>query len=436
MLRRSLDPARRRPLSAALATGLVALLPSVLLTAPASAATKPAKPRGAAAGLDGAVLTARWSPARGTVQVAVRRPAGGKTKTTTKSFAARPGVATYRLPVAADRTTVRVRLRRCIGKGRAKRCGRWTGWLTPSAGSVLGTGTGGGVSGDGPTIGSCPQMPASWALNQRVDSLPLHPRSKAFVANIGARNIHPDFGSADLGAGPEGFGIPFRVVPASTPTVPTTLGDYADESDQGPAPIPLSTPVEGGASSDGDRHVLVVREGECILYELGNAYPGRSSWQANVLAKFDLRSGAARPEGWTSADAAGLPILPLLARYDEVASGRIRHAIRMTVPTSQRGYILPASHYASGNTDPNLPPMGLRLRLRADYDLSGMTGQAKVVATAMKEYGLVVADNGSGWFVTGAPDPRWNDDDLGQLKGIPGSAFEAVDSGAVITQAP
>ncbi len=345
-------------------------------------------------------------------------------------------MATYRLPAAADRAAVRVRLRRCTGSGRAKRCGRWSAWITPAAGSVLGTGGSSGGSADGPTIGSCPQMPASWALNQRVDSMPLHPRSAAFVANIGARNIHPDFGSADLGAGPEGFGIPFRVVPASQPLVPITLGAYADESDKGPAPIPLSTPVEGGPSSDGDRHVLVVREGECVLYELGNAYPGDSGWTANALATFNLRSGAPRPEGWTSADAAGLPILPLLARYDEVASGRIRHAIRMTVPVSQRGYILPASHYASDNRDQDMPPMGLRLRLRADYDLSRMTGQAKVVATAMKEYGLVVADNGSGWFVTGAPDPRWNDDDLGQLKGIPGAAFEAVDSGPVITQAP
>ncbi len=255
---------------------------------------------------------------------------------------------------------------------------------------------------------------------------------------MGRANVHPDFGAADLGAGPGGFGIPFRVVPESQPLVRIALGVYAGESDPGPYPIPLDTPVEGGpdAPLTAHRHVLVVRQGECKLYELGNARPVEDHWEASVGAIFDLASGKERPRGWTSVDAAGLPILPLLARYDEVAAGAIRHALRMTVPVSQHAYILPASHYASNKTSADLPPMGLRFRLKADYDLSRMTGQALVVATAMKQYGLVVADNGSPWYVTGAPDRRWNDDDLNQLKGIPGAAFEAVDSGPVVTEAP
>jgi hypothetical protein len=177
-----------------------------------------------------------------------------------------------------------------------------------------------------------------------------------------------------------------------------------------------------------------VQADTCQLYELYRAFPATGGgWQADSGARFDLRSNALRPLGWTSADAAGLPILPGLVRYEEVASGRIDHALRVTFARTQRGYVLPATHFASSSTDPDLPPMGLRLRLRADYDLSAITGQARVIAEALQRYGLIVADNGSNWYVQGAPDPRWDDDDLRQLAGIPGTAFEVVDTGPVHT---
>lgn len=279
-------------------------------------------------------------------------------------------------------------------------------------------------------------LPAGHAFNQDVSSLPVDPRSATYLASIGtSRFVHPDFGSADLGAGPGGFGIPYRVVPRAQPLVPITFTDYADESDPGPYPMPPDAPIEGGAGSDGDRHVLVVREGECQLYELGNAYPQSDGWRASGGAKWDLATGTGpqRKPGYTSADAAGLPILPGLARFDEVAAGEIRHALRFTVSRTQRGYVAPASHFASGDRNPDLPPMGLRVRMRADFDLSGMRGQALVIATALKRYGMIVADNGSDWYVSGAPDPRWDDDDLGQLGRVPGSAFEVVQTGPITT---
>jgi hypothetical protein len=195
--------------------------------------------------------------------------------------------------------------------------------------------------------------------------------------------------------------------------------------------VPLDAPVEGGAQSAGDRHVLVLQQGTCQLFELGVAQRTANGWTAYVGARFDLTTGALRPLTWTSADAAGLPILPGLVRYDEVASGAIRHAIRVTFSQTQRGFILPATHFASSRTDPDLPPMGMRLRLSAVYDISGLTGQSRVIAEAMQRYGLIVADNGSNWFFQGGTDPRWNDDDLSQLKAIPGSAFEVVDTGPV-----
>jgi hypothetical protein len=221
------------------------------------------------------------------------------------------------------------------------------------------------------------------------------------------------------------------VVPASQPAVPITYTAYGDESDPGPFPIPADAPVEGGPGATGDRHVLVVQEGTCDLFEL---FVGRRSgvgWLADSGARWDLDTGALRPIGWTSADAAGLPIFPGLVRYEEVAAGAIHHAIRVTFSRTQRGFVLPATHFASTRTDPDLPPMGLRLRLRADVDLRSFTGQARVIAEALQRYGLIVADNGSNWFFQGAPDPRWDDDDLGQLKRIPGSAFEVVDTGPV-----
>jgi hypothetical protein len=281
-----------------------------------------------------------------------------------------------------------------------------------------------------PVVGGCDVFPADNAWNTPIESAPLHPDSAAIIARIqsvGGDDLHPDFGE-----NPD-YGIPYVVVPPDQPVVPITYTAYGDESDPGPFPVPLDAPVEGGPNADGDRHVLVVRQGTCELFELYRAFQRGGGWEADSGARFDLRSNALRPLGWTSADAAGLAILPGLVRHDEVASGEIRHAIRVTFARTRRGYVLPATHWASSNDDPNLPPMGLRLRLRADYDVSGLTGQARVIATAMQRYGLIVADNGSNWFFQGAPSPGWDDEDLNQLKGIPGTAFEVVDTGPVVT---
>ncbi len=269
-------------------------------------------------------------------------------------------------------------------------------------------------------------LPSDNAWNQRVDALALRSNSSALINNIGASNkLHPDFG------GDGEYGIPFVVVPSSETLHTINFTAYGDESDPGPYPIPLNAPVEGGASSDGDRHVIALQQGSCHLYELYRAFPRSNGWEADAGVNWDLSSNALRPLGWTSADAAGLPILPGLVRYDEVAAGEVNHAIRFTVPRSQKGYIFPATHDASSSTDVNLPPMGLRVRLKANYDLSQVHGQALVIATALKRYGMMNADNGSAWFITGAADPRWDDNDLNQLKSIPGSAFEAVDTGPV-----
>jgi hypothetical protein len=274
----------------------------------------------------------------------------------------------------------------------------------------------------GPHLGGCPVFPASNAWNQEIASAPLHPRSAQIIGNL-AGNLHPDFGENPL------YGIPFVVVPAGQPQVPIEYGLYGDESDPGPFPIPLDAPIEGGGQ--GDSHVLVLQEQTCQLYELFAAHRTGAGWFADSGARFDLLTGAPRPIGWTSADAAGLPILPGLVRYDEVAAGLINHAIRVTFSRTQKGFIPPASHSASNNTDPTLPAMGMRLRLSASFNVAALSGQARVIATAMQRYGVIVADNGSNWFFQGAPDPGWNDDDLNQLKGIPGSAFEVVDTGPV-----
>jgi len=279
-----------------------------------------------------------------------------------------------------------------------------------------------------PQVGGCAVFRADNAWNRDVSADPVDPRSDAYIAAInasGRTRLHPDFG-----ANPE-YGIPYVVVPAGQPEVPISYVEYPDESDPGPFPIPADAPVEGGAAGDGDRHVLVVRAGECKLYELYHARYVGPGWEAGSGAAWDLRVNAARPAGWTSADAAGLPILPGLARYDEVAAGEIRHALRFTVWRSQRGYVAPASHHAGATDDPNDPPMGLRLRLKADYDLSGFTGQSRVILEALKRYGMIVADNGSSWFISGASDPRWDDDDLNQIKAVPAGAFEVVRSGPV-----
>jgi hypothetical protein len=274
-----------------------------------------------------------------------------------------------------------------------------------------------------PTLGGCPLFPPDNPWNQDISAAPIHPRSAAYIDSIGADiTLHADFGS-----NPE-YGIPFSVAPAGQTRVPIEFIEYGDESDPGPYPIPPDAPVEFGS----DRHLLVLASGECKLYELYHAQRSGNGWRAGSGAIFDLSLNALRPDGWTSADAAGLPILPGLVRYDEVASGVIRHALRFTVETTFRGYIHPATHFASDDENPNLPPMGLRLRLRADYDITRFTGAARVILEAMRRYGLIVADNGSNWFLSGATDPRWNDEDLNQLKTVPGSAFEAVYTGEIL----
>jgi hypothetical protein len=291
-----------------------------------------------------------------------------------------------------------------------------------------GPGTGGGAVANGPTLAGCPMFPADNAWNQRVDTLAVRPDSRTFIASISASgntNLHPDFGGGGA------YGIPYMVVPSTQAKVPINFTAYGDESDPGPYPVPGNAPVEGGSASTGDRHVLVLQQGACHLYEMGRAFWRGTSWDADVGVNWNLRSNALRPAGWTSADAAGLPILPGLVRYSEVAAGHIDHAVRFTVSRTQRGYILPATHYASSSTDPTLPPMGLRLRLKASFSLAGYHGQSLVILRALKTYGMIVADNGSSWYITGAADPRWNDDDLNQLKGVPGSAFEVVNTGPI-----
>jgi hypothetical protein len=288
-----------------------------------------------------------------------------------------------------------------------------------------------------PTLGGCQVFPASTDanrgtladLNRDISQAPLHPNSAGHIAAIDALSSN-HFLHADFGSNP-GYGIPFKVVPPSQPMVKVRFTAYGDESDRGPYPIPKTAPVEAGS----DHHVLVLRQGECRLYELFDAKYVRSKkrWNAASGAIFNLNTGALRPEGWTSADAAGLPILPGLARYQEVHVDRtIEHALRFTVVRTQRAYIHPATHFASTcspATCPNLPPMGLRLRLKAGFDTSRYHGDALVILTALKRYGMVVADNGGNWFITGATDTRWNDDDLNQLKAVPGTAFEVVDTG-------
>ena len=268
------------------------------------------------------------------------------------------------------------------------------------------------------TIGGCSVFPADNPWNQDVTGWPVHPNSANFINSIGAStNLHPDFGSNPT------YGIPYVVVPNTQATVPITYPDpdLRAESDPGPFPIPLNAPVEVG-----DAHVLVVQSGTCRLYELYDAQQIGAGWTAYSGATWDLNSNALRPEGWTSADAAGLPILPGLARYDEVTAGVISHALRFTVSNSQAAYIYPARHFASSNTNPNLPPMGLRVRLKASFNITGFTGQSRVILEALRKYGMMVADNGSNWYISGATNPNWNDDDLDQLKTIPGSAFEVI----------
>jgi len=279
-----------------------------------------------------------------------------------------------------------------------------------------------------PSEYGCPILPPEDPLNQEIADAPVNPNSASYIASIGLNaHLHPDFGTNPS------YGIPYTVVGPEQPKVPIKLTKYRSESNPGPYPVPPDAPIEGGGKKGhGDKHVLVVQEGSCMLYEMYDAKRKGAGWRAASGAVFNLRSEALRPEGWTSADAAGLPIFPLLVRYPEVAAGEIDHALRVTVPETQRGYIHPATHFASSNSNPNLPPMGLRLRLRVGYSLAGFHGESLVILEALKRYGLIVADNGSPWFITGAPNPHWDDEDLEQIKQVPGSEFEAVESGPIL----
>jgi hypothetical protein len=283
-------------------------------------------------------------------------------------------------------------------------------------------------------IAGCPVFPASNPWNQRVDSWPVAPSSARLIASIGAdEGLHPDFGSGLWQGGK--IGIPITVVPGSQPKVRVRF-QYADESDKGPPgsakhflgkdggpyPIPRNVKIEAG----GDRHAIIVDRDRCRLFELFALRRTSSGWAAGSGAIWDLRSNRLRPAGWTSADAAGLPILPGLARYDEVARGRIPHALRFTVSRTRRAYVYPARHYASDSTDPSLPPMGMRVRLKASFDIRPFPPQARVILEGLKRYGMIVADNGSDWFVSGAPDERWSNDQLHTLKRVEGSDFEVV----------
>lgn len=275
-------------------------------------------------------------------------------------------------------------------------------------------------------------LPADNPWNTDISQYPVHPNSDNYLATIGLnKGLHPDFGTEWEGAP---IGIPYVLVRGDQPKVPITF-EYDDESDPGPYPIPPDAPIEGGPDSSGDRHVLVVDVDNKRLYEVFAAYPvnGGESWSAGSGAVFDLTSNALRPLYWTSADAAGLPILPGLVRYDEVVEkGEINHALRFTCAQTQRAFILPATHFASDSTDPDRPPMGLRVRLKADFDITPFSPRVRVILTAMKRYGMFVADNGSDWYVSGAPDPRWDDDELHQLDAVKGSDFEAVYTGELV----
>ena len=286
--------------------------------------------------------------------------------------------------------------------------------------------TPGGAAAPVPQAGTCQLFPRSFSTNQRVDRLPVARDSAAIVASIGLEEgLHADFGSGTYEGRP--IGIPFDVVSRRTPRSRVRFG-YADESDRVRYPIPRGVHVEGGRSADGDRHALLLDRDRCRLYELFDLRGGPGAWTAGSGATWDLRSTRLRPAGWTSADAAGLPILPLLARYDEVRRGRIDHALRVTVRRSRRAYVHPARHFASDSDDPSLPRMGERLRLKRGVDLGGLPRQARVVARALKRHGLIVADNGSDWFVSGAPDRRWDNDQLARLRDITGRDFEVVDA--------
>ena len=274
-----------------------------------------------------------------------------------------------------------------------------------------------------PKIGTCNVLPPDNIWNTAVDQLPVASNSATLVATIGSgTSLKADFGAGLWDGGP--IGIPFITVPGTQTKYPASFL-YASESDAGPYAVPLDAPIEGGSQSTGDRHSIAIDVTNCILYELYRAFPQAAAWRGDSGAIYNLSSNALRPTTWTSADAAGLPIFPGLVRFDEVAAGEIRHAIRLTVPQTRRAFLWPARHYASSLTDPKYPAMGQRFRLRASFDISSFSAENQVILRALKKYGMMIADNGSAWFISGAPDERWGN--VGDLRRVHGSDFEAVD---------
>jgi hypothetical protein len=280
-----------------------------------------------------------------------------------------------------------------------------------------------------PSPAGCPVFPADHIWNTPIDHLPVDPNSDAMIAPIAGEYLHPDFGSGTW----EGFpiGIPYVVVPGTQARM-DVIFDYDDESDPGPYPIPPDPPIEGDPDGDGDRHILILDQDNCRLYELYAARLVGGNWYAGSGAIFDLMGYGLRPDGWTSADAAGLAIFPGLVRYDEVAAGEIRHALRFTLERTRDEHIWPARHDASRYSGNQYPPMGQRFRLKAGFDITGFSSQVGVILQAMKTYGIILADNGSDWFISGAPDQRWDNQLLRELREVHGSDFEAVDVSSLI----
>lgn len=298
---------------------------------------------------------------------------------------------------------------------------------TASGCQAISTGPGASLNGFVPFNANSP-----W--NMDISGSPADANSDNIINFIGtATTLHPDFGSGEYAGST--IGIPYQVESAGQPRVHIDLGAYRDESDPGPASVPHDALIEGYPHPDsGDRHVLVLEKGGCWLYELYNAHrKSDGTWSAASAALWDLLRNEQRPYTWTSADAAGLPIFAGLVRYDEVSSGEVRHAFRYTLPTTRQAFVLPATHWASSVTNPDAPPMGMRLRLKASYDISGFSATNQVILTALKKYGMILADNGSGIFLSGAPDSRWNNDDLGELKKVTASDFEVVQMGTIYT---
>jgi hypothetical protein len=397
---------------------VAALAFALLAAAPADARLRPVGKLEARADASGVRLT--WKDrSRGETRYVVRR--AGRTvrlKRNRRKFTDRrvKPARRYRYSVRACRRKRCAKPRRVTVRTLPRGAG------APPGGGGTGGGAPGGPFAGSPTIGDCPVFPHDNPWNTDVSNYPVD-TSHDYIGSLGAITLWPDFG------GDGAYGIPYVSVPFSQPLVPVSF-DVADESDPGPYPTPLDAPVEGG----GDRHVLTLRQGDCKLFELYAAEREGSGWHAYSGAVWDLRSNALRPERWTSADAAGLAILPGLARREEADSGAIRHALRITVPVTQQAYIHPATHWASSNTDPDQPPMGLRVRLKASYDISGLRGHARAVAQALKTYGALVADNAGSprVYVGGAVDRGWDDDALNGIKTIPASALEAVQTGPVV----